>query len=129
MRPQVLVCGVTFKGLAIDHRHRKGRLNVRLLSTCEPERRLAFDGRRAWRGLSVAPDLPEADQDALEAMKEYLPTLIISDISMSGMTGLEFTRRLRARPVEKGGLIPATALCSLVDHVAGINRQEDHSAA
>src|SRR6267142_6065703 len=90
---------------------------------------------------------------ALEAMKEYIPTLIISDLSMPGMAGLEFMRRVRGRPVEKGGLIPAIAvtayyedfaavmaraagfeayltkpinfdtLWSLVDHVAGINRQ------
>ena len=95
---------------------------------------------------------------ALEAMNEYLPTLIISDISMPGMSGLEFTRRLRARPPEKGGRIPAIAvtayyedftavaaraagfeayltkpinfetLCVLVDHVAGIKRREDDTA-
>ena len=38
---------------------------------------------------------------ALEAVNEYLPTLIISDISMPGMTGLDFIRRLRERPPEK----------------------------
>ena len=96
---------------------------------------------------------------ALEAVNEYLPTLIISDISMPGMTGLDFIRRLRERPPEKGGVIPAIvvtafyeefvvrtaraagfdayltkpinfeALCMLVDHVAGIKRQRDDSAA
>ena len=95
----------------------------------------------------------------LEAMNEYLPTLIISDLSMPGMTGLEFMRRVRERPVDKGGLIPAIAvtahdedfaaviaraagfeayltkpikfvtLCMLVDHMAGINRESDDSAA
>ena len=95
----------------------------------------------------------------LEAMNEYLPTLIISDLSMPGMTGLEFMRRVRERPVDKGGLIPAIAvtahyedfaavmaraagfeayltkpikfvtLCMLVDHVAGIKRERDDSAA
>jgi CheY-like chemotaxis protein len=96
---------------------------------------------------------------ALEAMKEYIPTLIISDLSMPGMTGLEFMRRVRERPVEKGGLIPAIAvtayyedfaaviaraagfeayltkpikfvtLCMLVYHVAGIKRERDDNAA
>jgi CheY-like chemotaxis protein len=96
---------------------------------------------------------------ALEVMNEYLPTLIISDVSMPGMTGLDFTRRLRARSAEKGGLITAIAvtayyedfgavetraagfeaylrkplnfetLCMLVDHVAGVKRQRDDIAA
>ena len=95
----------------------------------------------------------------LEAMNEYLPTLIISDLSMPGMSGFEFMRRVRARPAEKGGLIPAIAVtayyedfaavmahaagfeayltkpiefvtvCMLVDHVAGITRERDDSAA
>ena len=98
-------------------------------------------------------------EEVLEAMNEYLPTLIISDLSMPGMTGLEFVRRVRERPVEKGGLIPAIAvtahdedcaaviarpagfeayvtkpikfvtLCMLVDHIAGIKRERDDSAA
>ena len=37
----------------------------------------------------------------LEEMNEYLPTLIISDLSMPGMTGLEFMRRVRERPAER----------------------------
>jgi len=99
---------------------------------------------------------PEA---ALEALTEYLPTLIISDISMPGMTGFEFIRRLRERPPAKGGRIPAIAvtafyedfvagaarnagfdayltkpinfesLCSLVDHVVGLKRHRDSTAA
>jgi len=84
---------------------------------------------------------------------------VLCDLSMPGMTGLEFMRRVRERPVEKGGLIPAIAvtasyedfaaviaraagfeaylmkpikfvtLCMLVDHVAGIKRERDDSAA
>jgi CheY-like chemotaxis protein len=99
---------------------------------------------------------PEA---ALEALTEYLPTLIISDISMPEMTGFEFIRRLRERPPDKGGRIPAIAvtafyedfvagaarnagfdayltkpinfesLCALVDHVVGLKRQRDTTAA
>ena len=98
-------------------------------------------------------------ESALEAMAEYMPTLIISDISMPGLTGLNFIRRVRERPPEKGGLIPGIAvtayyeefvavatraagfdayltkpinfeaLCVLVDHVAGIKRQREHTAA
>ena len=96
---------------------------------------------------------------ALDAMNEYLPALIVSDISMPGMSGLELVRRLRQRPADMGGLIPAIAvtayyedfaalaaraagfeayltkpinfetLCMIVDHVAGLKRGEDDTAA
>jgi CheY-like chemotaxis protein len=98
-------------------------------------------------------------EDALAALNEYLPTLIISDISMPGITGLDFIRRLRQRPPESGGAIAAIAvtafseefvaaaarsagfeaymtkpinfeaLCVLVDHVVGLNRRRDETAA
>jgi CheY-like chemotaxis protein len=101
----------------------------------------------------------ESATAALKALDEYVPTLLISDISMPGMTGLELLRRLRARPPERGGLIPAIAttafyeefvagaarsagfdgyltkpinfqtLCTLVEHIAGLKRQEDQTAA
>ena len=78
---------------------------------------------------------------------------------MPGMTGLDFLRRLRARPPERGGLIPAIAatafyeefvagaarsaafdgyltkpinfqtLCTLVEHIAGLRRREGETAA
>jgi len=96
---------------------------------------------------------------ALEAMGEYLPTLVVSDISMPGMTGLEFVRHLRARRPEQGGLIPAIAItayyedfaalsaraagfdayltkpmnfvtsCIVVEHLAGLKQPEDQPAA
>ncbi len=96
---------------------------------------------------------------ALEAMDEYLPTLLISDISMPEMTGLEFVRHLRGRRPKKGGLIPAIAItayyedfaapsaraagfdaylpkpmnfvtsCILVEHLAGLTRPADQPAA
>src|SRR5438132_4277176 len=61
-----------------------------------------------------------AAEAVLEAMNEYLPTLIISDLSMPGMTGLEFMRRVRERPVEKGGLIPAIAVTAHYEDFAAV---------
>jgi CheY-like chemotaxis protein len=96
-------------------------------------------------------------QTALQAMVEYIPTLVISDISMPEMTGIEFLRRVRARPPQTGGRIPAIALtafyedfaasaarsagfeayltkpvnfetlCMVVDRVAGAARHTQHS--
>jgi CheY-like chemotaxis protein len=123
-------------------------VHVFVIDDNEDSRRLL---EQALEHCGVLVTLFSSAEAALEAMKEYLPTLIVSDISMPGMTGLEFTRRLRARPAEKGGLIPAIAvtayyedfaavaaraagfeahltkpinfetLCLFVDHVAGIN--------
>jgi CheY-like chemotaxis protein len=122
----------------------------------EDSRRLLEQALRYCGALVTVFETPAA---ALEALNEYLPTLIVSDISLPGMTGFDFVRRLRARPVDKGGLIPAIAitafyeeflagaarnagfdayltkpinfetLCGLVEHIAGLKRREDDTAA
>lgn len=60
-----------------------------------------------------------ADPDAaLDALEEYIPTVIISDISMPGLTGLELLRRIRERPGRYGGAIPAIALTAFYEDYA-----------
>lgn len=49
-------------------------------------------------------------QEALEAIANELPDLLISDIGMPGEDGYELIRRIRALPADKGGKIPAIAL-------------------
>jgi PAS domain S-box-containing protein len=49
-------------------------------------------------------------QEALEALEETLPDLLISDIGMPGEDGYELIRKVRALPAERGGKIPAIAL-------------------
>jgi CheY-like chemotaxis protein len=45
-----------------------------------------------------------------EILDEWLPDLIVSDIGMAGVDGYEFMAGVRARPRDRGGLIPAIAL-------------------
>ena len=47
---------------------------------------------------------------AIEQLAEFVPSLFISDLSMPGVDGLEFMRRVRALPPERGGGIPALAI-------------------
>jgi CheY-like chemotaxis protein len=61
---------------------------------------------------------------ALESVNEHLPTLIISDISMPEMTGLEFARRLRARSPTYGGLIPAIAITAYYEDFIAVAARE-----
>ena len=49
-------------------------------------------------------------QEALEALEESRPEILISDIGMAGEDGYELIGKVRALPVEKGGKIPAIAL-------------------
>jgi PAS domain S-box-containing protein len=48
--------------------------------------------------------------EALEAIENERPDLLISDIGMPGEDGYELIRRVRALPAESGGRVPAIAL-------------------
>ncbi len=49
-------------------------------------------------------------QEALEAIEEERPDLLVSDIGMAGEDGYELIRKVRALPAGHGGKIPAIAL-------------------
>jgi PAS domain S-box-containing protein len=53
-------------------------------------------------------------RDALEALKDWKPDVIVSDIAMPGEDGYSFIKKLRALPPESGGAIPAVALTAYV---------------
>jgi CheY-like chemotaxis protein len=48
--------------------------------------------------------------DALEALDTHPVDIIISDIGLEGEDGLTLMRRVRERPLEKGGSVPAIAV-------------------
>ena len=64
-------------------------------------------------------------REALEVVPEFRPDLVISDIAMPGMDGIEFIRELRARPAEEGGAVPALAVSA---HVSGSSATEARDA-
>jgi CheY-like chemotaxis protein len=59
-----------------------------------------------------------AAEDALQALNDVLPSVIVCDLAMPGIDGLQFVRRLRARPVKQGGKLPAVALTSFYEEFA-----------
>jgi PAS domain S-box-containing protein len=48
--------------------------------------------------------------EALDLLDRWRPDVLISDIGMPGQDGYELIRKVRARPSNDGGLIPAVAL-------------------
>src|SRR6266403_5073583 len=52
--------------------------------------------------------------EGLEAIKNYRPNLVLSDIYMPEMDGLELLREIRALGSEAGGSVPAIAMTALV---------------
>ncbi|MGH7277121.1 MAG: hybrid sensor histidine kinase/response regulator, partial [Candidatus Rokuibacteriota bacterium] len=49
-------------------------------------------------------------REALQALDHSLPDVLVSDIAMPGEDGYALIRQVRARPPERGGLVPAAAL-------------------
>ena len=49
-------------------------------------------------------------KDALASLQLEVPSVLLSDIGMSGQNGYDLIRKIRALPPEKGGTVPAVAL-------------------
>ena len=60
--------------------------------------------------LSVEIDAVSSVAEAMSAINQNKPDVLISDIGMPGEDGYELIRRIRKLPPEKGGRVPAIAL-------------------
>jgi CheY-like chemotaxis protein len=49
-------------------------------------------------------------KDALASIQHEVPSVVLSDIGMSGENGYDLIRKVRALAPEKGGTVPAVAL-------------------
>jgi PAS domain S-box-containing protein len=49
-------------------------------------------------------------KDALTTLEREVPSVVVSDIGMSGQSGYDFIKQVRALAPEKGGTVPAVAL-------------------
>ena len=49
-------------------------------------------------------------KEALASLRREMPSVVVSDIGMSGENGYDFIKQVRALPAEKGGTVPAVAL-------------------
>lgn len=58
-----------------------------------------------------------ADQ-AIADLGEFVPTVFICDLSMPGLDGLNFMRRMRTLPPERGSRIPAIAITAYYEDFA-----------
>ena len=76
-------------------------------------RRTSRTGPRArWRtpaptGVNAAN---RAKDECLASLDRELPDVVLTDLAMPGADGFELIRRLRDRPAERGGRVPAIAL-------------------
>ena len=55
---------------------------------------------------------------AMADLPEFVPTVFICDLSMPGLDGLSFMRRMRQLPAERGGEIPSIAITAYYEDFA-----------
>ena len=63
-------------------------------------------------------------REALAAVQQALPDVIVSDIAMPDEDGHAFLRKVRALPRDRGGRIPAVALTALTSREARVASRE-----
>jgi CheY-like chemotaxis protein len=66
---------------------------------------------------AVVTVYPSADQ-AVASVVESVPAVFICDLSMPGLDGLQFMRRMRALPPNRGSRIPAIAITAYYEDLA-----------
>ena len=60
----------------------------------------------------------QSADEAMADVAEFVPTVFISDLSMPGLDGLGFLRRIRSLPPERGSGIPAIAITAYYEEFA-----------
>ncbi|HEY7369313.1 MAG TPA: response regulator, partial [Thermoanaerobaculia bacterium] len=76
--------------------------------------------RETLRRAGAQVESASSAREGLEALDAFRPDLIVSDIGMPVEDGLSMMRRIRERPVSRGGRTPALALSAYA-------REEDHT--
>lgn len=61
---------------------------------------------------------------AIADLAEFFPTIFICDLSMPGLDGLQFLRRMRQIPAERGGQVPAVAITAYCEDFAAAEALE-----
>jgi signal transduction histidine kinase len=74
------------------------------------------------RAEGAVVSLAESVVTALEALEQFRPDVLLSDIAMAGADGYDLIRAIRALPAERGGMTPAAALTAYA-------REEDRNRA
>ena len=82
-----------------------------LLVEDDDDTREAFSSMLGSLGATVRAEANAAA--GLQAVTEFRPQAILSDLAMPGEDGLSFIRRVRQLPPERGGLTPAAAVTAL----------------
>jgi CheY-like chemotaxis protein len=67
----------------------------------------------------------ESAATALEAIASEPPDVLLSDVSMPGMSGYALMRRIRQLPPEAGGQVPAAAISA---HASASSREQSLEA-
>jgi CheY-like chemotaxis protein len=57
-------------------------------------------------------------EEALTDLKQFLPAVILCDLSLPGADGFAFIRALRKLPAKRGGLLPAIAISAYYEDFA-----------
>jgi CheY-like chemotaxis protein len=60
----------------------------------------------------------QSAEQALADLGEFVPTVFICDLSMPGLDGLSFMRRMRTLPPQRGSRIPAIAITAYYEDFA-----------
>jgi CheY-like chemotaxis protein len=66
----------------------------------------------------------QSADEAIADVAEFVPNVFICDLSMPGLDGLGFLRRMRSLPVERGGTIPAIAITAYYEEFAAATALE-----